>query len=145
MGAISGTLLSLLSGGDHLVADGCTFALLTETLPRFGIQVDTIDMADMELFKSTIRPDTKMVYFETIANPSMKVIDIEAVAAYAHSVAPDCLWDWKTRRISSLTCGRRLKPRKAEKLGNSPCVSRSNRWTHLSGPCSVSVKKNRRT
>lgn len=95
MGAISGTLLSLLSGGDHLVADktlyGCTFALLTETLPRFGIQVDTIDMADMELFKSTIRPDTKMVYFETIANPSMKVIDIEAVAAYAHSVAPGCL------------------------------------------------------
>lgn len=95
MGAISGTLLSLLSSGDHLVADktlyGCTFALLTETMPRFGIQVDTIDMADMDLFKSTIRPDTKMVYFETIANPSMKVIDIQAVAAYAHSVAPDCL------------------------------------------------------
>lgn len=95
MGAISGTLLSLLSSGDHLVADktlyGCTFALITETFPRFGIQVDTIDMSDMELFKSTIRPDTKMVYFETIANPSMKVIDIEAVAAYAHSIAPDCL------------------------------------------------------
>ena len=95
MGAISGTLLSLLSSGDHLVADktlyGCTFALITETMPRFGIQVDTIDMSDMELFKATVRPDTKMVYFETIANPSMKVIDIAAVAAYAHSVAPDCL------------------------------------------------------
>lgn len=95
MGAISGTLLSLLSAGDHLVADktlyGCTFALITETLPRFGMRVDTIDMSDMELVKSAIRPDTKMVYFETIANPSMKVIDIEAVAAYAHSVAPGCL------------------------------------------------------
>ena len=95
MGAISGTLLSLLSAGDHLVADktlyGCTFALITETLPRFGMRVDTIDMSDMELVKSAIRPDTKMVYFETIANPSMKVIDIEAVAAYAHGVAPGCL------------------------------------------------------
>lgn len=95
MGAISGTLLSLLRCGDHLVADrtlyGCTFALINETLPRFGIQVDSIDMSDMELFKSTLRPDTKMVYFETIANPSMKVIDIEAVAAYVHQVAPECL------------------------------------------------------
>lgn len=95
MGAISGTLLSLLKAGDHMVADrtlyGCTFALINETLPNFGIQVDSIDMADMELFKATIRPDTKVVYFETIANPSMKVIDIAAVAAYAHSVAPDCL------------------------------------------------------
>lgn len=95
MGAISGTLLSLLGAGDHMVADrtlyGCTFALINETLPRFGIQVDSIDIADMDLFKSTIRPDTKVVYFETIANPSMKVIDIAAVAAYAHSVAPDCL------------------------------------------------------
>ena len=78
-----------------MVADrtlyGCTFALINETMPRFGVQVDCIDMADMEQFKSTIRPDTKVVYFETIANPSMKVIDIAAVAAYAHKVAPDCL------------------------------------------------------
>ena len=95
MGAISGTLLSLLSMGDHMVADrtlyGCTFALINETLPRFGIHADTIDMADMEQVKAAIRPDTKVVYFETIANPSMKVIDIAAVAAYAHKAAPDCV------------------------------------------------------
>lgn len=95
MGAISGTLLSLLSAGDHMVADrtlyGCTFALINETLPRFGIQVTSIDMADWDLLRAAIRPDTKLVYFETIANPSMKVIDIAAVAAYAHEVAPECL------------------------------------------------------
>lgn len=95
MGAVSGTLLPLLSAGDHLVTDktlyGCTFSLINETLPRFGIHADSIDMSDMDLFKATIRPDTKMVYFETIANPNMKVIDIEAVAKYAHQVAPDCL------------------------------------------------------
>lgn len=95
MGSISGTLFSLLSAGDHMVADktlyGCTFALINESLTRFGIDVDCIDMSDFETFKSTMRPDTKVVYFETIANPSMKVIDIEKTAEYAHSVNPNCL------------------------------------------------------
>lgn len=95
MGAISGTLLTLLSAGDHIVADstlyGCTFALITETLPRFGIEASVVDLSDQAAFLSALRPDTKLVYFETIANPSMKVIDIEAVAACAHKVAPGCL------------------------------------------------------
>ncbi len=95
MGAISATLLSLLSCGDHLVADktlyGCTFALIHETLPRFGIHADSIDMTDMAQVKAAIRPDTKVVYFETIANPSMKVTDIAAVADYAHAQNPDCI------------------------------------------------------
>ena len=95
MGAISATLLSILSCGDHIVADntlyGCTFSLITETMPRFGIESTVIDLTDEAAFKGAMRPDTKVVYFETIANPSMKVIDIEAVAAYAHKVAPGCL------------------------------------------------------
>ena len=95
MGAISATLLSLLSCGDHIVADntlyGCTFSLITETMPRFGIKSTVIDLSDEAAFKAAVGPDTKVVYFETIANPSMKVIDIEAVAAYAHKVAPGCI------------------------------------------------------
>ncbi|MBQ9664701.1 MAG: methionine gamma-lyase [Oscillospiraceae bacterium] len=95
MGAISGTLLSLLRAGDHIVADntlyGCTFALISETLPKFGIETTVLDMSDEAAFQAAMRPDTKLVYFETIANPSMKVIDIEAVASYAHKVAPGCL------------------------------------------------------
>ena len=95
MGAISASLLSVLSCGDHIVADntlyGCTFSLITETLPRFGVKSSVIDMSDEAAFKAAMRPDTKVVYFETIANPSMKVIDIEAVAAYAHKVSPGCL------------------------------------------------------
>lgn len=95
MGAVSGTLLSLLSCGDRVLADktlyGCTFALLTETCPRFGIKAEMVDMADMEQFKAAMTADTKVVYFETIANPNMKVIDIEAISTYAHSVAPNCL------------------------------------------------------
>ena len=95
MGAISATLLSLLSCDDHLVADktlyGCTFALIHETLPRFGIHADSIDMTDMAQVKAAIRPDTKVVYFETTGNPSMKVTDIAAVADYAHAQNPDCI------------------------------------------------------
>ena len=95
MGAISATLLSILSCGDHIVADntlyGCTFSLITETLPRFGVKSTVIDLSDEAAFKAALQPDTKVVYFETIANPSMKVIDIEAVAAYAHKVAPGCI------------------------------------------------------
>lgn len=95
MGAISGTLLTLLRSGDHIVADntlyGCTFSLITETLPKFGVESTVIDLTDDAAFKAAVRPDTKLIYFETIANPSMKVIDIEAVASYAHAVAPGCL------------------------------------------------------
>ncbi len=53
--------------------------------------MDSIDTSDIERFQSTLRPDTKMVYFETVDNSSMKVIDMEAVAAYVHQAAPECL------------------------------------------------------
>ena len=95
MGAISATILSLLRSGDHIVADntlyGCTFSLITETLPKFGIESTVTDLSDDAALRQAVRPDTKMIYFETIANPSMKVIDIEKVAAFAHAVAPGCL------------------------------------------------------
>ncbi|MGI6177024.1 MAG: trans-sulfuration enzyme family protein [Eubacterium sp.] len=94
MGAISGTLLTLLSGGDLIVADkslyGCTFSLICETFPRFGIKHELIDMTDENAYKAAIVPETKVVYFETVANPSMKVADIEKIAEYAHKTSPGC-------------------------------------------------------
>ena len=94
MGAISATMLSLLSCGDRLVADktlyGCTFSLFTETLPRFGVKVELVDMSDLDAFQAAMTPDTTAVYFETIANPNMKVIDISAVSECAHRIAPNC-------------------------------------------------------
>ncbi len=95
MGAVSGTLLTLLGAGDHIVADSslysCTFELITETLTRFGVTHSIADLNDREALLSALRPDTKLVYCETIANPSMKVPDIAAIAAEAHRVAPGCL------------------------------------------------------
>lgn len=95
MGAIGGTVLPLLKTGDHMVADktlyGCTFELFQKTLPAFGIEVEFINCGDMEQVRAAIRPNTRIVYFETIANPSMKVIDLKRVADYAHRVAENCL------------------------------------------------------
>jgi len=95
MGAISGTLLTLLSSGDHIIADpvlyGCTFALMSHTLPRFGIQVDFIDCSDIRAVTAAMRPNTKAVYFETPANPSMKIVDIQTFCAAVHGAKADCL------------------------------------------------------
>lgn len=95
MGAISGTVLTFLGKGSHLVADkalyGCTFSLFSEVLPRFGVTVDFIDFTDMEQVKKTIKPETSMAYFETIANPSMRVVDIAQVTEYIHANTNSCL------------------------------------------------------
>lgn len=95
MGAISGTMLTILSSGDHLIADkvlyGCTYDLFNNTFPRLGIEVEFIDTSNKEELKSSLRPNTKAVYFETPANPSMKVIDIKNVADISHKINPSCL------------------------------------------------------
>lgn len=89
MGAISSTLWTLLKSGDHILADktlyGCTFALLSHGLTKFGIEVDFIDTADLEMVKEKLRPNTRVVYLETPANPNLKITDIEEVAKIAHS------------------------------------------------------------
>lgn len=91
MGAIGATVLTLLSNGDHLVADnclyGCTFGLFEHTLPRFGIQVTFIDTSVPGAVRAALKPNTKIVYFETPANPTMKIVDIKRVVEEAHSQA----------------------------------------------------------
>ena len=89
MGAISSTLWTLLRAGDHVLADktlyGCTFALLSHGLTKFGVEVDFIDTADLEAVKENLKPNTRVVYLETPANPNLKITDIEKVAKIAHT------------------------------------------------------------
>ena len=89
MGAISSTLWTLLRAGDHVLADktlyGCTFALLSHGLTKFGVEVDFIDTADLEAVKENLKPNTRVVYLETPANPNLKITDIEEVAKIAHT------------------------------------------------------------
>jgi len=87
MAAISSTLLSLLSKGDHIVTSadvyGGTYGLLTSDFPRFGIDVTMADMRDPDSFEAAINENTKVLYVETITNPVLKVCDLEAMASIA--------------------------------------------------------------
>ncbi len=94
MGAISSVLLTLLSCGDHLISDttlyGCTLSVIAEHLVRFGINVQFVDLSNLDQLREAIKENTKVVYFETPANPTLKIVDIEAVSRIAHEVAPGC-------------------------------------------------------
>ena len=95
MGAISSATTTFMKKGSRLVADkalyGCTFALFNHKFRELGIDVEFIDFTDMKAARKALRKKTDMVYFETISNPTMKVVDIEKVAALAHEKNPDCL------------------------------------------------------
>lgn len=90
MGAISSALWTLLENGGHMVASetlyGCTFALMNHGLTRYGVDVTFVDMTDLEAVQKAMRPDTKVVYLETPANPTLKIMDIDAISAIAHQV-----------------------------------------------------------
>ena len=95
MGAISGAVLPHLQSGDHLLADktlyGCTFDLFSHLFPRLGIQVEFIDFSDIGQVKKSLRADTRAVYFETPANPNMKIIDLELVSRLTHETSSRAL------------------------------------------------------
>ena len=87
MAAISTTLMALLNTGDHVVAStdvyGGTYGLLTEELPRFGIETTMADMRDPASYEAAIQPNTKILYIETLTNPVLKVCDIPAMVEVA--------------------------------------------------------------
>ena len=93
MGAITATLWTILRSGDHIVSDstlyGCTYALFTEGLARFGVEVTLVDFSDEAALRAAIRPETKVVYCETATNPDLKVLDIEMVSRVAHEANPE--------------------------------------------------------
>ncbi len=88
MGAITSTLWSFLEAGDEIIIDktlyGCTFAFMTHGLPRFGVKVTLVDMTEPANLEAAISAQTKIVYFETPANPNNRLVDISAISAIAH-------------------------------------------------------------
>ncbi len=89
MSAITLSILNLASAGDEIVAGsnlyGGTYNLFAVTLPRYGINVKFVDPTNPENFRNAITDKTKAVFGETIGNPGLQVLDIEAVAAIAHA------------------------------------------------------------
>ena len=87
MAAISATLFSLLQSGDEIVVDqivyGTAFTLFTQGLARFGVRAVFADFTRPETVAAAIGPKTRAVYFETPANPNLRLVDIQAVSAIA--------------------------------------------------------------
>ncbi len=97
MGAISAAFGVLLKAGEHLVAHramyGCTHSLMHNWLPRLNITATEIDLTDPDTLPAAVRPETRVVYFETPTNPTLEIIDmaavVERVAALNASRSPE--------------------------------------------------------
>lgn len=83
MAAVTAAILSYVKTGDHIVSARALFGscrYIVETLcPRFGIACTLVDGRDLDAWKKAIRPNTKMFFFETPSNPTLELVDIEAV------------------------------------------------------------------
>ncbi|KCZ52377.1 methionine gamma-lyase [Hyphomonas pacifica] len=90
MGAISATLWTLVKPGDEIITDetlyGCTFAFMRDGLSRFGVKITHVDLRAPEKLAAAISDTTRVVYFETPANPNMRLVDIRAVSDIARAV-----------------------------------------------------------
>lgn len=88
MGAITSVLWSFLQAGDEVITDktlyGCTFSFFQHGLSRFGITVTHVDLTNLLALETAISDRTKIVYFETPANPNMRLVDIASVSAIAN-------------------------------------------------------------
>jgi cystathionine gamma-synthase/O-acetylhomoserine (thiol)-lyase len=88
MAAISNVLMTLTRSGAHIICPrevyGGTYGLLSHVLERFGVTTSFVDSTDLEAVRRAVRPETAVVWGETIANPTMTVADLPGLAAVAH-------------------------------------------------------------
>ncbi len=89
IGAITSAIWPIVQAGDHIVADktiyGCTFAFLNHGISKFGVEVTFVDTSNLKEVEEAIKPNTKIVYLETPANPTLKLCDIKGISDLAHS------------------------------------------------------------
>ncbi len=97
MGAITSTLWTLVRPGDEILADktlyGCTFAFFEHGIGQFGVKVRYVDMSDLDAVAAAMTAQTKIVYFESPANPTMRLVDIAAVAQISRGVGAKVVVD----------------------------------------------------
>ncbi|MDG1738791.1 MAG: O-succinylhomoserine sulfhydrylase [Paracoccaceae bacterium] len=97
MAAVNGALMSLLKAGDHVVAARALFGsclyILEDILRRYGVEVTLVDGTNLGEWESALRQDTKAVFFESMSNPTLEVIDIAGVCTLAHAVGATVVVD----------------------------------------------------
>ena len=90
-------IATIVGAGEHIVASSALYGgshnLLSYTLPRFGIETTFVDPRDPGAFRDAIRPETRLVFSETLGNPGLDVLDIPAVADIAHAAGLPLLLD----------------------------------------------------
>ena len=90
MAAVFASLMAQLRAGDHVVSSRALFGsclyIVSDLLPRYGIEVTLVDGTDLDQWRAAFRPDTRCVFLESPSNPGLEIIDLEAVAAMAHEV-----------------------------------------------------------
>ncbi|MBK4214639.1 O-succinylhomoserine sulfhydrylase [Paracoccus caeni] len=88
MAAVNGALFSMCRTGDHVVAAKALFGsclYVLDLLVRYGVEVSYVDGTDLDQWQAAIRPGTKAVFFESVSNPGLEIVDIKAVADIAHA------------------------------------------------------------
>jgi O-succinylhomoserine sulfhydrylase len=89
MAAVNGAMMSILKAGDHVVSSRALFGsclyIAEEILPRFGVEVTFVDGSDLNQWEAAIRPDTRAVFFESLSNPALELVDIKGVSDIAHA------------------------------------------------------------
>jgi O-succinylhomoserine sulfhydrylase len=89
MAAVNGALTSMLRAGDHVVSSRALFGsclyILEEVLTRYGVKVTFVDGADLDQWRAAVTPATKAVFFESMSNPTLELVDIRAVSDIAHA------------------------------------------------------------
>lgn len=90
MAAVNGALVSMLRAGDHVVSSRALFGsclyILEEVLTRYGVKVTFVDGADLDQWRAAVVPGTKAVFFESMSNPTLELVDIRSVSEIAHAV-----------------------------------------------------------
>ncbi|WP_299624036.1 O-succinylhomoserine sulfhydrylase [uncultured Tateyamaria sp.] len=97
MAAVSGALAAMLKAGDRVVSARALFGsclyVLEEILTRYGVEVEFVDGTDLAAWEAAITPGTRAVFFESLSNPTLEVVDIQSVSALAHKVGATVLVD----------------------------------------------------
>ncbi|WP_134679770.1 O-succinylhomoserine sulfhydrylase [Paracoccus ravus] len=89
MAAVNGALMSFAKPGDHIVSAKALFGsclYVLDVLARFGVEVTYVDGTDLDAWRAAIRPTTRAVFFESVSNPTLELVDIAGVAELAHAV-----------------------------------------------------------
>ena len=97
MAAVSGALTAMLRAGDHVVSARALFGsclyVLEEVLTRYGVRVTFVDGADLAQWENAVVAGTKAVFFESMANPTLELVDITAVSEISHRVGATVICD----------------------------------------------------